>query len=71
MKFRNATSQALLVPALGVTVEPGDTTPDLDDEQAAGFIGQADVWSAVGKEAKSAQKEATTTTPDEGDGGPQ
>lgn len=57
MKFRNSTEDARDVPSLGITVEPGGTTPDLDDDQAAGFIGQAEVWSAVGKDARSVQQD--------------
>lgn len=56
MKFRNVTDDARDVPALGVTVEPGEATPDLDKDQAVGFIGQVEVWAAVGSEAKTEQK---------------
>jgi hypothetical protein len=57
MKFRNSTEDARDIPALGITVDPGQTTPDLSDDEAAGFIGQADVWSAVGSDAKSVQQD--------------
>lgn len=57
MKFRNVTDDARWVPSLGVTVPPGETTPDLEGDVAYGFVGQVDVWSAVGKEAKTHQQE--------------
>ena len=61
MKFRNVTDDALRVESLGVTVEPGCQTPDLDKAQAAGFKGQGDVWAPVATPApkKAAAKPAT------------
>lgn len=56
MKFRNVTDDTLVVPALDLTVEPGDTTPDFDKKTAAGFIGQTERWAAVGADAKTAQQ---------------
>ena len=47
MKFRSVTGDALTITSLGVTVEPGCQTPDLDKAQAAGFTQQKDVWAAV------------------------
>ena len=62
MRFRNVTDDALRVESLGVTVEPGCQTPDLDKAQAAGFKGQADVWAPVAppKAKAPAAKPATT-----------
>lgn len=62
MKFRNNTDDTLVIPSLGISVEPGETTPDFDKKQAAGFIGQTDTWSAVGADAKAAQAKATPDT---------
>lgn len=72
MKFRNSTDDARDVPSLGITVDPGETTPDLDEDQAAGLIGQADVWSAVGKEARAEQHDvvAEQTAPATTDAAP-
>lgn len=69
MKFRNVSDDARDIPALGVTVEPGETTPELEDDVAEGFVGQAEVWAAVGSEAKKHQKEAVQEQqePSEGD----
>lgn len=62
MKFRNITADDLFVPSLGVYVAAGDTTPDLDDEAAAGYVLQTAVWSAVGAEAKAVQKSVVNET---------
>lgn len=66
MKFRNVTTDDLFIPALGAWVKAGETTDDLDEDTAAGFIGQVGKWSAVGQEAKAVQKDAiAAATPDE------
>ena len=65
MKFRNLTDDAREIPALGVTVPAGDTTPDLDDDQSAGLIGQVETWAAVGTQAKAAQRKAADPAPDD------
>lgn len=54
MQFTNLTNGALKVPSLGFTVEAGEQTPILTDDQAAGFAMQTDIWG-------------TYTAPDEGD----
>jgi hypothetical protein len=46
MRFRNITDDARDVPSLGVCVEAGGLTPELDKEQAAGFTGQTEVWAS-------------------------
>jgi hypothetical protein len=61
MRFRNVTQDTLHVPSLGVSVPPGETTPELEHEGViAGFIHQVERWVAVGKDDKAVQKEAVT-----------
>jgi hypothetical protein len=60
VKFRNVTLDELHVRPLGFSVAPGETTPDLDDDTADGFVGQVDKWVAVGVEGKKHQKEVVT-----------
>lgn len=69
MKFRNITTDTHELRGLGVSVEPGETTPELDD--GAGFVLQTDVWAAVGADAKQEQKAAVAAdaaASTEGDG---
>jgi hypothetical protein len=63
MKFRNVTDDALRVESLGVTVEPGCQTPDLDRAQAAGFAQQSDKWCAVKAPVKAAAKKPPAAKP--------
>lgn len=58
MKFRNISGDHRDIPALGVTVEAGETTPELSRDEAKGFTLQTDIWTAVGDDAKQTQKRA-------------
>jgi hypothetical protein len=59
MRFRNVTDDTLHVPSLGVSVPPGETTPELEHEGViAGFIHQVERWVAVGRDGQAAQKKA-------------
>jgi hypothetical protein len=44
VKFTNLTDEVLFVPDLGVSVGPGEQTPDLKDDQALGYVHQSTVW---------------------------
>jgi hypothetical protein len=45
VQFTNTTNTVLLVPSLSFEVQPGEQTPELTTDQAAGFVEQADVWT--------------------------
>ncbi|HEX5347850.1 MAG TPA: hypothetical protein VFW64_12250 [Pseudonocardiaceae bacterium] len=72
MRFRNISSEALYMPALRLSVAKFDPaaedpdagyTPDFDDDTAAAFVLQTDVWEAENPAAAEALTAKITSAP--------